>query len=222
MYRYHFGVWSLNAKQALLILSFFHTLLHVIHCASTQRVENFPSGLNNKHITSWDLTNTDKNAALYSSLIDILEKLDLVQSGDSSCVSLGKVVREVEPLTPDGISKSIKLTFHLTDTPHSTANRESAQYDNSSKDKDVPSYSIEGVNSPRCNKSSSFLTKGLDSLSRKQDDTDTGAKTMSDKDGLGNVNGTGAVPLALEPKDEIQKGEEKGKYQMKHDIKKKK
>ena len=221
--KFDFGVWSLNAKQTLMILSFFHTLIYVIYCASAQRVENerhtvVPNAPNNNHITSWDVQNSDKNAALYSNLIDILEKLNIVQGGDnpSSCVSLGKVVREVEDAQLDDMSKTIKVTFHLTDTQHSIVSKESAQNDNSSQDKssqdkNVPGYSIGGVKSPRCNKSSSFLTKGLDSLSRKQDDKDTGAKAVLDVDVGGDVNGTGAVSLALEPKNGIEKEEEKGK-----------
>ena len=216
--KFDFGVWSLNAKQTLMILSFFHTLLYVIYCASAQRVENerhkvVPNAPTNTHIASWDITNSDKNAALYSYLIDILEKLDIVQDGDnpSSCVSLGKVVREVEDAQLDDMSKTIKVTFHLTETRHSIVSKESAQNDNSSQDKNVPRYSIGGVKSPRCNKSSSFLTKGLDSLSRKQDDKDTGARAVLDVDEGEDVNGTGAVPLALEPKNGIEKEEEKGK-----------
>ena len=171
-----------------------------------------PNVPENHHISSWDITSSDKNAALYSSLMDILEKLDIVQvdENSSSCVTLGKIVREVESVKSDGISKNVKVTFHFTETRHSIINQESAQNENSSKDKNGRTYSTGGLKSPKCNKSSSFLSKGLDSLSRKQEENGIGAKSVLKNDVEKDVNKTGAVPLALEPTDDIKKGEERG------------
>ena len=96
---------------------------------------------------------------------------------------------------------------------HSTGSAQNAHSSTGSKH---PKYLVGVLSNTGCNKSSSFSAHGLDSLSMKQE-TDKGAKSVlevdvnKDKETSSQLNETGAVPLALEPKNGGQPKEEKGK-----------
>ena len=206
-------------RKTLAILWFFHTIHYVISYANAQplndendrEIPNIPS----RNIRTWDIQGKDQNIALYADIIDILEKLKVLpeQSNSSGCVTLDKIVREIETDSSDNSSKRIKIAFHFIETVHSTGSAQNAHSSTGSKH---PKYLVGVLSNTGCNKSSSFSAHGLDSLSMKQE-TDKGAKSVleidvnKDKETSSQLNETGAVPLALEPKNGGQPKEEKGK-----------
>lgn len=209
------GVWSVNTKQTLLILSFFHTLQYVIcyssaHPNQDETGREIPNITSNSHVRTWDISPSDKNVDLYTSLIDILEKLDIVEidENSSACITLGRIVREVETVKSSDIS-NVKVTFHFVETLHSTESQDSAQHKSPIPDTQIPAYSVGGLKSPRCNKSSKFLALGLDSLSRKQD---SGANSVLEVAKDKDSNKTGAIPM----KDQDEETDEKGESGLNH------
>ena len=177
------GLWSVNSRQTLVVLYFFHTIHYVI-CYTTAHKQNEENNREVPNIPSissrtWNIAPNDKNVALYSSLIDILAKLEVleVEENSSACITLDKIVREQERLENGANSKRVTVQFHFIETLHSFAKSELAQDVSSLPDIKRPAYSIGGLQAFGCNTSSSLSAQGLDSLSRKQE-TESSAKSV--------------------------------------------
>ena len=206
------GVWLGGARQTLVVLCFFHTLQYVISytTAHTQNQENNREVPNIPSSSSktWNIAPNDEKVALFASLIDILEKLEVLEAAENSsaCITLEKIVREKEISNESDNTNRIEVRFHFLESAHSAVKIDTAHGDSSSGG---------GLKAPGCKKGVSVPKHGLDTLSRKKERKDEIKSELNVKndhtvDTDTQANQTNAA--ALEPGDTGVNKDEKGEY----------
>ncbi|KAK3583800.1 hypothetical protein CHS0354_022846 [Potamilus streckersoni] len=167
-----------------------------VKVASGEEHNLFPAIENRVGNTSKQLTENDSTVHLYAELIDVLEKLNVLdQSGHSiACYSLEKIVREVIHINDDGHrilgvylyfeekdSKKVKGSVPLGSTKKimDIAVKSSGTNHYSESDQ---KYKVKNISYVECTNHSRMGIEGLDSLSRKHDKVNATYSVLKQED----------------------------------------